>query len=376
MDGFTRSLRKFGDDGGCNRNPNRFFCRRGKPGPQGQPDIMGYHTAHEIPNYWAYAKHFQLQDRMFAPQNSWSLPSHLYLLSSWAATCRNLNDPMSCASDVNGPGYNAADHGGVWSPKDGKPRPYLWADITWLLYKHGVSWGYYVGPGTCIKKPCPAHTSSSTNYFQNPLPGFRTVEATGQFSHIRPNTDFFQAAADGSLPAVSWIMPTWGKSEHPPSSIAPGQAWVTNIVNAVMQGPPEQWLHTAIFITWDEWGGFFDHVKPPRVDHNGYGLRVPALVISPWVKPGIDHQTLSFDAYLRLIEDRFLGGERLNPATDGWPDSRPTVRETLPTLGNLANGFDFSGDPIPPLILQPRPGRRFHRKPNEPVHPPITWQEP
>jgi phospholipase C len=147
-------------------------------------------------------------------------------------------------------------------------------------------------------------------------------------------------------------MPSYGNSEHPPDSIWNGQAWVTKVVNAVMRGPEEQWLHTAIFITWDDWGGFYDHVPPIRIDSNGYGIRVPGIVISPWVRPGlIDHQTLSFDAYLKLIEDRFLDGQRLDPRTDGWPDSRPTVREDAARLGDLAREFDFSQVPIPPLIL-------------------------
>ena len=91
-----------------------------------------------------------------------------------------------------------------------------------------------------------------------------------------------------------------------------------------MAGP--DWSSTAIFLAWDDWGGFYDHVLPPHVDINGYGLRVPGLVISPYAKKGfIDNQTLSFDAYLKLIEDVFLGGQRLNPATDGRPDPRPGI---------------------------------------------------
>ena len=86
------------------------------------------------------------------------------------------------------------------------------------------------------------------------------------------------------------------------------------------------------------------------MDVNGYGIRVPGLVISPYARQGyIDHQTLSFDAYLKLIEDRFLGGQRIDPATDGRPDSRPTVREDVPVLGDLTKDFDFSQAPRPPL---------------------------
>ena len=98
---------------------------------------------------------------------------------------------------------------------------------------------------------------------------------------------------------------------------------MTALINAAMESP--DWDSTAIFLQWDDWGGFYDNVVPPNVDQNGYGLRVPALVISPYVKTGfIDHQTLSSDAYLKFIEDDFLGGVRLNPKTDGRPD--PTTR--------------------------------------------------
>jgi len=149
-------------------------------------------------------------------------------------------------------------------------------------------------------------------------------------------------------------MPTEDLSEHPPDNIGDGEAWVTSVVNAAMQSP--DWLHTAIFLTWDDWGGFYDHVPPIRIDSNGYGIRVPGILISPWARPGyIDHQTLSFDAFLKFIEDRWLGGARLDPLTDGWPDPRPTVREDVSQLGDLASEFDFSQDPIPPLILDPYP---------------------
>jgi phospholipase C len=121
-----------------------------------------------------------------------------------------------------------------------------------------------------------------------------------------------------------------------------------------MEGP--DWNSTAIFLAWDDWGGFYDHVVPPKVDQNGYGIRVPGLVISPYAKKGyIDHQTLSFDAYLKFIEDDFLNGARLDPATDTRPDSRPSVRENAPVLGDLANDFDFNQSPRAPLILRPYP---------------------
>jgi len=121
-----------------------------------------------------------------------------------------------------------------------------------------------------------------------------------------------------------------------------------------MQGT--DWSSIAIFLAWDDWGGFYDHVVPPVVDKNGYGLRVPSMVISTYARKGfIDHQTLSFDAYLKLIEDLFLNGQRLDPKTDGRPDPRPTVREGVPQLGNLIQDFDFSQPARPPMILPVNP---------------------
>ena len=116
------------------------------------------------------------------------------------------------------------------------------------------------------------------------------------------------------------------------------------------------WSSTAIFLQWDDWGGFYDHVVPPPVDQNGYGLRVPALVISPYAKTGyVDHETLSSDAYLKFIEDDFLGGSRLNPETDGRWDPRPDVREDVSILGNMTDDFDFDQAPRAPVLLPTNP---------------------
>jgi Phosphoesterase family len=140
--------------------------------------------------------------------------------------------------------------------------------------------------------------------------------STATQTATRDLSRYFAAAKAGILPSVSWIMPSDPDSEHPPASVHRGQAYVTAIINAAMKSP--DWDSTAIFLAWDDWGGFYDSVAPPRVDQSGYGLRVPAITISPYARKGyIDHQTLSSDAYLKFIEDDFLGGARLNPKTDG-----------------------------------------------------------
>jgi phospholipase C len=360
MDGFITALDTYGN--GCRLHPTTPPCPEATPGPQGQPDIMGYKTRREIPNYWNYADHYTLFDRMFAPVDSWTLPAHLYLVSGWSAWCPDLKDPMSCQSEVVFHPASAFDNqweGATWRADmaDQYPRPYIWAPITWLLYKEGVSWGYFVGKGSCIKPPCGGLTGPKTADVQNPLPGFLATEATGQFANIRPNDDFLAMAKQGNLPSVSWIVPVKDAGDHPPDDISLGQAYVTKLINSVMEGPRDQWMHTAIFVTWDDWGGFYDHVPPPRVDENGYGFRVPTFLVSPWAREGyIDHSTLSFDAFLQIIEDRFLGGDRLDPLTDGWPDNRPTIREELLKARALDNAFDFRGQAREPLVLPLFPG--------------------
>ena len=328
----------------------------------GIPDVMGYHTAAEIPNYWAYATNFVLNDHMFEPVKSWSLPEHLYLVSGWSAKCRT-RSPMSCVSSIGGP-YAVKPFGRAVHRELTTGRTSInlaWTDITWLLHANHVSWAYYVQRGTepdcaddSAETCAPVSQRVGTPGIWNPLPLFADVQQDHQLRHVRSLGAYFHAAKAGNLPSVSWITPSDPNSEHPPESVHRGQAYVTAVINAAMKSP--DWKSTAIFLGWDDWGGFYDHVVPPAVDQNGYGLRVPSIVISPYAKKGlIDHQILSSDAYLKFIEDDFLGGARLDPATDGRPDSRPDVRENAPLLGNLVEDFNFSQPPRPPLLLPTNP---------------------
>ena len=321
-----------------------------------KPDVMGYHDWHEIPNYWAYAHAFVLQDHMFQPDLSWSLPAHLYMVSGWSAKCSRAGDPMSCAPAVQAPGSPPGE------PQNttGAVPDYAWTDLTYLLHKAHVSWRYYVAKGgqpDCADDGmfCPAVAQDAkTPGIWNPLPYFDTVRQDGQLHNVAPLQSFYRAAHDGTLPAVSWITPAQAVSEHPPALVSRGQAYVTSLVNAVMRS--RDWSSTAIFLSWDDWGGFYDHVEPPRVDGQGYGLRVPGLVISPYARRGfVDHQVLSHDAYLKFIEDDLLGGARIDPKTDGRPDPRPDVRENAKILGNLLKDFDFSQKPRPPMLLPVHP---------------------
>ena len=401
--------------------PNAPSCKSGS-----RTDVMGYKTGADIPNYWAYARDYTLQDRMFESNASWSLPSHLYMVSEWSAKCSTAGDPQSCVNALESPGnppdfsskirttiigkcrtglrvkacqsallaagitpamatqlhaiieqhcaasdslttcQTAIDQASIPSALRQQlitasnqlaPPDYAWTDLTYLLHKQKVSWGYYVFNGSepdcendSAETCAPVPQNAKTPGIWNPLPYFDTVRQDGQLGDIQSLTNFYTAARKGTLPAVSWIDPTAAVSEHPPALASTGQAYTTGLINTIMSGP--DWKSTAIFLSWDDWGGFYDHVKPPVVDENGYGLRVPAMVISPYAKKGyVDHQTLSHDAYVKFIEDDFLGGQRLDPSTDGRPDPRPDVRETNPQLGNLTSDFNFNQTLSAPILL-------------------------
>jgi phospholipase C len=389
MDGFVTSAAR--GSHGC-ADVNNPACSS-----SATPDVMGWKDAREIPNYWAYAQDFVLQDHMFEPNASWSLPEHLFMVSEWSAHCATPGDPTSCTNALQSPGTpgnGKAAKRAVPTPKapsgpavgpastaapaavapatDGEGDPiavpsgpdYAWTDLTYLMHRQNVGWGYYVVAGTepdCQNDSAvscaPVKQDAKTPGIWNPLPYFDTVRQDGQEANIQSVHNFYTQAKAGTLPAVSWIVPSGPVSEHPPAATSAGQSYVTSLINSVMASP--DWSSTAIFLGWDDWGGFYDHVAPPSVDQNGYGLRVPAMVISPYAKKGyIDHQTLSFDAYAKFIEDDFLGGQRLDPKTDGRPDPRPDVRENASQLGDIARAFDFSQTPRAPMTLpvHPQPG--------------------
>jgi phospholipase C len=342
MDGFLRSL--YASQKKVCKDQNQPDCTRF----EGEEDVLGWHDAREIPNYWTYAQNFVLQDHMFEPVASWSEPAHLYMVSAWSAKCKDPHDPMTCETDIDKL---------PWGLRPNQEK-FGWTDLTYLLHKNGVSWAYYLSEG--MQPDCADGEVRCTRQGQrltvpsiwNPLPNFTTVHDDGEVGKVQSLDNYFEAASTGTLPAVSWIVPDDAVSEHGPASIHAGQAYVTRLINAAMQG--KDWDSTAVFLAWDDWGGFYDHEPPPQVDQNGYGLRVPAMVISPYAKKGyIDHQVLSFDAYLKFIEDDFITSQRLDSKTDGRPDPRPTVRETVSILGDISQDFDFTQAPRKPLILMP-----------------------
>ena len=361
MDGFVLQQSRAGGKG-CLKNPNKPNCTANLQGVL-LHDAVSYHTDQEIPNYWAYARNFVLQDHMFENERSWSLPSHLALTSLWSAACTNQKAALTCVS----------------SPQLDFPKAntvYPWANVFQLLDSKSVSWKYYLSDGKepdCIDGGVDCvlgDQSAEVPSIWNPAGFYASVKQMGKAylaTHAVDTGNFLKDIKAGALPTVSWVVPSNAFSEHPPNGVTLGMIYVTTLVNAVMASP--YWNTTAIFITWDDWGGFYDHVPPPFAEANGtktpvqgYGLRVPGLLISPWARPHmIDHAIYSADAFTTLIEDLFLSGTRLVPAALGNPDNRPVQRDTLAQLrqidgtmvpvGNLLSEFDFNQTPLPPLIL-------------------------
>jgi phospholipase C len=298
------------------------------PGGNRNGDFLSYtqYTEEDLPNYFAYAKHFVLADEFFSSLTGPSFPNHLYAVGAQSGGA--INNPSSsgawgCDSPDNAR-VQVLDDDGLIAPE------YPCFDFPTLadaLEAEGLSWKYYA-PGR-----------GQSGYIWSALDAIAHVRLTELWNeHVVPTSQFVQDAASGTLPAMSWVVVGSGLSEHPPASVCRGENWTVEQINAVMQGP--EWRSTALFLTWDDFGGFYDHEPPPAVDHFGFGPRVPLLVISPWVRAGyIEHTTLEFSSVLKFVEHRF-GLAAL------------TSRDAL--AHNLLDAFDFDQHPLPPLVLQPR----------------------
>ncbi len=267
---------------------------------EGSRLTMGYYDESDIPNYWAYARRFTLLDRFFSSFMGPSLPNHIYAV--------------------------AARSGGISANRLLPPAGGLdFPQIASSLQDHGISWKYYVG-------------QRWTRRFGawNPLPGFRAFMGSGELmSHLVESRRFFRDLRDGTLPSVCWILPNDSDSEHPPGGVGLGMWYVTDLVNALMKSP--YWANSALLLTWDEYGGFFDHVPPPAVDDDGYGIRVPALLISPYAKAGaVDHSTFDITSALKLIEVRF---------------GLPALSTRDAAANDLGRSLDVGQTPLSPFVI-------------------------
>jgi len=293
----------------------------------------------DIPNYWKYAQTFALSDHMFSSIHSDSFPNHLYTVGATSGGVINIPYGVPSNPTENTPGY--ALSWGCDAPVDaGVQQIDAEENIDWVfpcfdfpvlpqnLSNAGVSWKYYAVPaGTTGYN---FSTLDAINYIRNgPLWSTNVVS----------DLNFINDALTGNLPSVTWLSTGRKMTEHPPQSACTGENWTVNALNAVMQGP--DWGSTAIFVLWDDFGGFYDHVPPPPAeDQYGLGERVPFLIISPYARPGyISSTQYEAASVLKFVEERF-GLPPLNARDAGAND--------------ITDAFDFTQPPLPPLVLLPR----------------------
>ncbi|MFN2545064.1 MAG: phospholipase C [Actinomycetota bacterium] len=335
----------------------------------GGTHLEGYVQYHreQIPAYWSYASHYQLADQFFSSVYGPTGPEHLWSIAG---------DSDGFVNHETGPRQ--------WG-KNGVPREYCddRSELEWSFKKNlsadQQQQAYDLEesrktapqvPAFWIQRwPCITNNDFTTlpdellaaNVTWRKYEGKNQwVRPLAQVQHdwrdpkirrrILPPERFMKDAARDRLPAVSWLTPQLQRSDHPPGSICRGENWTVQMLNALMKSPA--WSSTAVVLTWDDFGGFYDHVAPPHPDLYGFGPRVPAIVISPWAKRGINHEQLSFDSVLNLIETLF-GLPKL-------PNQRAPSGQDTASGNDMLTAFDFTQAPLPRLTLKQRDCSKVH----------------
>lgn len=244
---------------------------------------LGHYNATEVPVEYDLAEEYGLADNFFSGALSYSLPNHWYNVAP--------TPPAPSLKAILPISKTSTDSLYL---NDSNQTPNIESE----LLNSSVSWKYY----DYNLSYCP-YPACGYDYW-NPLAARAQSYTAPALPHFVAQSEFFSDAANGTLPDISWIIPTFAESDHPPSNITVGEDWIASVVDALEASP--DWNSSVLFISWDEYGGFYDHVTPPTVDANGFGFRVPLLAISPWVRQGVvDSKNMSFSSILHLIEDRF-----------------------------------------------------------------------
>ena len=321
------------------------------------PDLRGYrqHSRKSIPNYWAYADRFVLADRFFTSEFGATLPEHLYVA---AAQSNKIIDNKS-ASDHPGnycddptevatrfeDGLTAKDIKRISFYERHINRPGMrerlvryWDSIRICfeipvladqLQQQRISWKYYV----------------TADRWMNVLQAIRHARYGPMWRKVQDPSNFLVDIRKRRLPQVSWLIPPEPYNEHPGAgvSVCAGENWAVHHLNALMRSP--YWKSSLVVIVWDDFGGYYDHVAPPRYDILGPGPRTPALIISPWTRAGdnsdggsIDHTTYEFSSVLRFIENLF----GLAPMTNRDRRADP-----------LTGALDFTAEPRTEKLILP-----------------------
>jgi len=280
--------------------------------------VVSYSEA-DLSILWNYARQFSLSDNFFSSARTSSTPNHLYMIAGQSGELfETFPTEGRCGSPQNCLLLSLAADGTQY-------LQYPCVDINSIpqeLSNAGVSWRFYTKESVWL------------------APGF--VSPTADMPNLIPNSQrVISDIEEGHLPSVSWVCPEQTECDHPAEPIGPAQNFLVSLVNALMQS--SYWASTAIFVTWDDWGGFYDHVTPPVVDLWGLGPRVPLLVISPYAKPGyISHQQAEFSSLALFVEKN-------------WSLPSLGTRDAMDSTSDLSDFFDFAQSPLPAYLQNPLP---------------------
>ena len=282
---------------------------------------FSYVPSNQIQAYWTMAARYTLADRMFQSNTGPSFVAHQYMIA--AQSGQSDEDPSSAAWGCDAPagstvplvGPNGADLPGVFPCFDYKTM----AD---LLDAKGITWRYYAPANS------PPTYSTASAY-----EAIRHIFYENEFAinDISPQTQVLTDIANGDMAQVTWIVPDWLHSDHPGNNSDEGPDWVASVVNAIGESP--FWDSTAIFINWDDWGGWYDHVDPQSIDNMGPGFRIPLIVVSPYAKRGyVSHQVFETASLVTFMEKNF---------------ALPNLGARDATANDLSDCFDYSQHPAP-----------------------------
>jgi phospholipase C len=304
----------------------------------------------DLPTYWTWAERFVAFDSFFTSAHGPSFPNHLFAIAAQSGGA--YENPVQSRLHLERRhretglfkawGCDSLDDAfvGVKDAEGNRGRAFPCFDFETagdLLDRKGIPWACY------------SATPYQNGYIWNAFSAISHMRGDPErwARHVFPVDDLVRHIREDRLPPVTWVTPRFEVSDHPEYSLCWGETWSTKVVNALMESPA--WDETAIFLTWDDYGGFYDHEPPPQVDPLGFGIRAPLLVISPYAKEGhVSHELGEFSSVVRFIEDNW-----------GLPQLADRDRLATPLL----DAFDFEARPRPPDPL-PLPGDCL-----PPVHP-------
>jgi phospholipase C len=326
----------------CDLNTATGQCKMDGAQTAPQHSAFVYVKPSEVQPYFQMAEQYAFGDRMFQTNQGPSFPAHQFIISGTSApavgsTSFAAENPLLQGRTVTlGTGCitNPAEFVNLIDPSGSESATvypcFEHPTLTDELDTKGVSWRYYTpSPGSIWTGPNAIEHMCGPN--APPPNGTACVGSIWKNNVILNETQILTDISSNSLPQVSWVIPHGVNSDHAGNPQATGgPSWVASIVNAIGNSP--YWANTAIFITWDDWGGWYDHVPPKLINSYEYGFRVPLIVVSPYAKAGyISHVTHDFGSILKFIEGTFA----------------------LPSLGyadapadDLSDCFDFSQTPI------------------------------